>query len=374
MTHAVRPIRMEDAEDISALLDWAWFPHRSEAGWRWLCRTPRSMAARAIPTGYVVEDGDGRAAGVFGLFVQDYSSRQGPLVGGTGHTLIVHPRIRGASAALIDAVLDQPNLFGVTVLHANDLAAPIYQRHGMVPYPADTHQMSLVWLTDPIAVLAERAARVAKAKLDRDERPTQERFLPDRVFQTDLLHLSETVRALRPSDLDYRIDAFSEALSAEGRLMARRDAAAFRWRFANPDRTRDPILLAWMDGDSVGALLMAEVTKITQVDAPTLEIIDLVALADCSGHAIPSLVSCLVRNAARLGCARVRLPVVTRELEGQLASVPGMHRRHGHDHGLAWIRPGNETLTTDWRLTPYDGEFGLCFRSPPRPAQRESAA
>lgn len=374
MTHAVRPIRMEDAADISALLDWAWFPQRSEAGWRWLCRAPCSMAARAVPAAYVVEDSQGSVAGIFGLFVQDYSSPAGPLVGGTGHTLIVHPRVRGASAALIDAVLDQPDLFGVTVLHANDRAAPIYQRHGMMPFPADTDQMSLVWLTDPLALLAERAARATKAKLGRNERPTQERFLSDRVFQTELAHLADGVRAISFTDIDHRIDAFADALSGEGRLMARRDAAALRWRLGNPDRTREPILLAWMDGDAVGGLLLAEISKVTQLDAPTLEIIDLVALSDCADHAIPSLMISLVRSAARLGCARVRLPVVTREMEGRLASIPGMHRCHGHAHGFAWIKPGAASLVADWRLTPYDGEFGICFRAPPRPMQHRSAA
>jgi len=374
MAHAVRPIQMQDTGDISALLDHAWFPARSEAGWRWLCRTPRSLASRAVPAGFVAEDGDGRVAGVFGLFTQDYSSRQGSLSGGTGHTLIVHPRIRGASRPLIDAVLDQPSLFAVTVLHSNDLAAPIYRRHGMVPFPVGRDQMSLMWVTDPLALLAERAARASKAHLGREGRPTREWLLRDRVFGTELTHAEPRVRTLDFSGLDQRIDAFAAALAAEGRLMARRDAAALRWRFVNPDRTRDPILLAWIEGEAIGGLLLAEITKVTQIDAPTLEIIDLVAVAECADHALPALVLSLVRNAARLGCARVRLPVVPQELERRLESVPGMLRRHGHDHGFAWIRPGTEGLVENWRLTPYDGEFGVCFRPPPRPQRLSRAA
>lgn len=116
MTHSVRPIRMQDADDISALLDHAWFPARSAVGWQWLIDTPRSRATRAVPAGFVVEDRDGRVGGLFGLFAQDYVSREGPRSGATGHTLIVHPRLRGASRPLIDAVVDQPSLFAVTVL------------------------------------------------------------------------------------------------------------------------------------------------------------------------------------------------------------------------------------------------------------------
>ena len=83
MKPSIRPIRMEDAAEISALLDWAWFAPRSEAGWRWLCRTPRTREARAIPIGYVAEDAAGRVGGVFGLFVQDYVSSRGDCIGAT---------------------------------------------------------------------------------------------------------------------------------------------------------------------------------------------------------------------------------------------------------------------------------------------------
>lgn len=365
---------MEDATDISALLDFAWFPGRSQAGWKWLCRTPRSAATRSVPAGFVAEDSDGRVGGVFGLFAQDYYSPDGPQSGGTGHTLIVHPRLKGASRPLIDAVLDQPSLFAVTVLHANDLAAPIYLRHGMVPFPQNRDEMSLVWITDPIALMAERAARASKARLGRDGRPTREWLLRERVFETGMTHLDPRVHLLGVDEIDDRIDDLDHALSSEGRLTARRDAAALRWRFANPDRTRDPILLAWMDGVEIGGLLLAEITKVTQLDAPTLEIIDLVARAECADHALPALVRSLVRNAARLGCARVRLPVVAQELESRLASVAGMHRRQGHDHGFIGVRPGAEGLVRDWRLTPYDGEFGVCFRPPPRPRHLARAA
>lgn len=366
MTHFVRPIRMQDAGEIAELLDYAWFPPRSEAGWKWLCRSPASVATRAVPVGFVAEDRDGRVGGVFGLFAQDYVSREGPLSGGTGHTLIVHPRLRGASRPLIDAVLDQQALFAVTVLHANDLAAPIYRRHGMAPFPMGRDRMSVVWVTDPLALMAERATRASKVRLGRDGRPTREWFLRDRVFNTALERLDPGVSVLSPAELDRRIDAFDEALAGEDRLSARRDAAALHWRFSNPDRTRDPILLAWMDGEDIGGLLLAEITKVTQLDAPTLEIIDLVALAQCADHAIPALVRSLVHNAARLGCARVRLPVVSEELEARLVGVPGMHRRTGHDHGFIWARPRTDALINEWRLTPYDGEFGLCFRPPPR--------
>ena len=374
MRHSIRPIRMEDAADVSALLDWAWFAPRSQAGWRWLCRTPRSREARAVPVGYVAEDADGRVGGVFGLFVQDYVSSRGEVIGGTGHSLIVHPRLRGASSGLINAALDQSSMFGVSVLHGNERAAPLYARHGFEPWPVERGDLTLVRVTDPLAILAERAARAGvERRGDGAPRPA-ERFLRDRVFQTGLVRLGAKTRQLQAEDIDDRFDAFWDCLAGEGRLTARRDAAAWRWRLADPDRTRDPILLAWMDGEAIGGLLLAQISKVNEVQCPSLEVIDLVALEPCAERAVPELMGSLLRNASRLGVARVRMGVVTEETERLLTGVPGMMRRRTHVHGhVRFLRSGAD-LAADWRLTPYDGEHGISHRHPPLPARLSRAA
>lgn len=374
MTCTIRPMRMEDAGQIDALLDWAWFAPRSEAGWRWLCRTPRSREARAVPVAFVAEGSDGRVGGVFGLFAQDYVSRDGPSILGTGHTLIVHPRLRGASGGLIDAVLEEANLFGVTVLKGNARAAPIYARHGLKPCPDKRADLTLVWPTDPLALLAERAARAALSRRGENAPRPAERFMRDRVFQTGLTRLGPNTVELFAGDLDQRIDDFWSALAVEGRLTARRDAAALRWRLSDPDRTRDPILLAWTQGGGIGALLLAQISKVNEIEQPTLEIIDLVALADCAETALPELVTGLVRNASRLGAARVRLAVVSEENDRLLGGLPGALRRRGHIHGHVRYSAGGEAIARDWRLTPYDGEHGFCHRHPPRPARDIRAA
>lgn len=375
MAHLIRPIRMDDAADISALLDWAWFAPRSEAGWRWLCRTPRSREARSIPIGFVAEDSDGRVAGVFGLFAQDYVSSRSDTVGATGHTLIVHPRIKGASAGLVDAALDQAGLFGVTVLNGNARAAPIYARHGMKAWPSERGDLNLVWVTDPLAILAERAARASVSRREPGAvRPHTERFLRARVFETELVRLGPSVRQMSAADLDERFEEFWADLAAEGRLTARRDAASWRWRLSDPDRTRDSILLAWMDGEAIGGLLLAQVGKTNEIECPNLEIIDLVALESCADQALPDLAAALVRNASRLGVARVRMPVVTEEMEGHLSRVPGMIRRRSHVHGHVRFGADGEALAADWQLTPYDADYGFCLRHPPRAAAQSKAA
>lgn len=374
MAQSIRPIRMEDAAEVSALLDWAWFAPRSQAGWRWLCRTPRSREARAIPVGYVAEDSDGRVGGVFGLFIQDYASSRGEAIGGTGHTLIVHPRLRGASRPLIDAALDHAALFGVTVLNGNARAAALYARHGFQPWPVERGDLSLVWITDPLAIMAERAARAGLDRRGPSAPRPSERFMRDRVFQTELHQLGPHTRVMSVEDIDERFEAFWEDLAGEGRLTARRDAASWRWRMTDPDRTRDPLLLVWMDGEAIGGLLLAQISKINEIMAPCLEIIDVVALEPFARMAMPELVSGVLRNASRLGVSRVRMAVVTEETERLLASVPGMMRRRSHIHGHVRFGQVGAELASDWRLTPYDGEHGFCHRHPPRPASLVRAA
>lgn len=375
MGHSIRTLRVDDAADIGALLDWAWFAPRSEAGWKWLCRTPRSQAARSIPIGMVAEDGDGRVGGLFGLFVQDYVGPDGPTLGGSGHTLIVHPRLRGASRNLIDAVLEQRHLFGLSVFNGNALGAPIYARHGMTPWPPERGDLRLVWIVNPLAILAERAARATASRSPAAVRPATERFVRSRVFERDLIRLGPRVRQIAASEIGAGFDAFWSALAAEGRLTARRDAASYRWRMSDPDRTLDPFLLTWMDGEAVGGVLLAQIGKGSEIDFPSLEIIDLVALEACADRAIPELAAALIGNAARLGVARVRLPVVSQELERRLSVIPGMMRRRRHVHGQArFADPVAAAAACDWRLTPYDADYGFCLRTPPRPAEARRAA
>ena len=89
---------------------------------------------------------------------------------------------------------------------------------------------------------------------------------------------------------------------------------------------------------------------------------------------MPALVGSLIRNAPRLGVARVRLSVVTAEVERRLGALPGVMRVRRHRHGHARLTEAGVGLASRWRLTPYDGDFGFCLRSPPRPEARSAAA
>lgn len=370
MKHSIRNIRMEDAAAVSRLLKWAWFAPRSEAGWRWLCRTPRSRAAREIPVGWVVEDDDGQIGGVVGVFAQDYVVEGDWVVGATGHTLIVEPRLRGAASRLLRRYADLDGVFGVFHFNANARSAPLYQRFGFAGWPPDHCDIKLVWPTDPLAILAERAVRLTSG----GRRPESDRFLRDRLFTPDLVRLDPGVEQVFARDIDARFDAFWGALAAEGRLTARRDAAALRWRMADPDRTLDSHLLVWMDDGHIAGYALAQVVKIDETSAPDLEIVDLVALKHGADRAIPALVASLLRNAPRLGVARVRLSVVTREMERRLSGLAGALRVRRHAHGHAKLTEAGVCLSSRWRLTPYDGDYGFCLRTPPRAQDGRAAA
>ena len=123
--------------------------------------------------------------------------RFGAAIGATDPTLIVHPRIRGASTALIDAALGQAGLFGVTLLDGNARAAPLYGRHRTKPWPSERGDLNLISITDPLAILAERAVRGPKNRTGSGARPTAERFMRDRVFQTELVRLGRTGETAR---------------------------------------------------------------------------------------------------------------------------------------------------------------------------------
>lgn len=370
MKHTIRPIRMEDAAAVGRLLRWAWFAPRSEAGWRWLCRTPRSREARSIPVAWVAEDAEGQVGAVVGIFAQDYVVEGDWVVGATGHTLIVDPRLKGAGSDLIRTYRETPGVFGVFHFNANARSAPMYARYGFDPWPPGHADLKLVWPTDPLAILAEHAGKLTLA----GGRPGQDRFLRERLFTPDLVRLGPDIEQVAAADIDARFDAFWGALMAEGRMTARRDAAALRWRMSDPDRTLDPFLLVWQEDGHIAAYALAQVVKVDEATAPDLEIIDLVALKHCADRAMPALVSALVRNGARLGVARVRLSLVSREMERRLSSVPGLIRTRRHLHGHARFTPEGLGLSSRWRLTPYDGDYGFCLRSPPRPQAGQVAA
>jgi len=85
------------------------------------------------------------------------------VVGATGHTLIVEPRMRGAASRLLRRYADIQGVFGVFHLNANARSAPLYERFGFTGWLPDHADIKLVWPIDPLMILAQRRCSSPRA-------------------------------------------------------------------------------------------------------------------------------------------------------------------------------------------------------------------
>ena len=359
----VRPFQPLDQSDVNALHRAVWWPERSHAGWDWLDVNP-ARADIDAPSGWVVEDKDGRPAAFLGNLVQRFWYGEARHNGVTGFSIIVPPAARGRSRQLIQTFLRQPGVFASYTFNANAKSAPLYARHGMVPWPPRTHGLKLSWVVDPVACLHGRLLRTAVKRAPTLSDPYRERFLNRRLNGPAESLLPRGVTPL--TDLgdgsDYGL--FWERLKREGRLVADRSPAILRWRLADPDRTLEPVLLAYRRGDAITGYAMAVLAKANPIEPAFLEILDLVALQD-EPHAIPALMRALLVQARDRGAAKLRLQTLDEEMLRRLGDHADRARHEGgwgHCHALfASDGPPRET----WSPTPFDGDYGVCQRPVP---------
>ncbi|WP_278069717.1 N-acetyltransferase [Brevundimonas sanguinis] len=370
---SLRPFNESDLEAVNRLHSSVWWPERSAAGWRWLMANPASAEIDA-PHGWVIDHGAGPEAFV-GNFIQRFWSNDQRLHAATGYSIVVPPAQRGRSRALINAFIDQPACFARYTLNANARSSPLYQRHGMVPWPPETHTLKLSWLIDPAACLYGRGLREVV-----DRAPTLARLLGEQLSPLPRLNGERRLRqaesrlpdgvSLSP-DLSQRSDyaRFWTALRAEGRLMADRSPDIMRWRLSDPDLTVPPLSLAYRDGGRLTGFAVAMLNKQTPLEPPILEIIDLVAL-DNDSTAVQALVEGLRRMAPALGAAKVRLQVVSPDLLAALGRLGQKAWREG-GWGHCHIAFDDGMQDAGWRPTPYDGDYSFCLR--PLPARASAA-
>ncbi len=377
MIDRVRPFVMADSGAVAALCDWAWWYQRSAAGWRWLTEgQPGAPFSDTMPAGWVCETDGGEVRGFLGNFLQPFDYRGEALVGATLHTLLVHPQVRGASRDLLRRFAGQDAAFVRYTFNANDRSAPIYRHFDMQPWPEALSRVKYVWRTDWTGVVSERALRwMHGLGGDSAARPTIEHFEDGRVWTGVIGQCEPGVADLGAGGIDARFDRLWDRLRADGRLLARRDAATLRWRCADPDLTRTPVILTYEDADGLAGYLMAFFSKGSEVERPALEIIDLIAVQQSEVVAIPAMIRTLLRSARALGAARVRLPFVSPGLEALMAPFRSARRVYPFDHcHLRWSASAPAELASAWYATPFDGDYSFCLRPPPLIAARQAAA
>lgn len=361
MTLSFRPFQPEDTPKVDALhrsVDW---PVRSPQGWAWLRANP--ARPEDFPIGWLAEDDQGNAAFV-GQFPQTFHARGKTAMGVTGYSIIVPPALRGAASPLIRRVLNRPDAAFIYTLNANARSAPIYRRHGLLPWPTETHALKLSWVIDPaVCAVANLARRMAP---DRSGRSGPERLMNPRVNAPGELRLPPQVAPL--ADFAAEWDGFWERLKESGGVWAARNAETMRWRMADPDRTAAPIILVFRRDGAITGWVMAQTAKMSRHEPPVLDIIDLAAVDD-DAEAIQVLTKSLIRNARRLGVAKVRLQVVSASILAALGPLAGRARREGGwGHAHARFRPDwDARLRVGWSPTPFDGDYGFCLRPVPRP-------
>ena len=359
MPLSLRPFEPEDTPVVDALhrsVDW---PVRSADGWAWLRANP--ARPKDFPIGWLAE-GHGTAAFV-GQVPQMFSAGAQTHLGVTGYSIIVPPALRGAAATLIRRVMDRPDAALHYTLNANALSAPLYRRHGLRPWPPETHDLKLAWMIDPVICAAAGLAR--RLAPDRSGRPGPERLLKRTSGGRPDLRLPHNIERL--AEFDAQWDDFWRRLRETGAVLADRSASTMRWRLADPDRTSPPIMLVFRRDGAVTGWVMAQMAKMSRHEPPVLDIIDLAATPD-EPDAIRALTETLIRNAGRLGAAKVRLQVLSPALATALGPLAEKARREGGwGHAHARAAPGRDpALLTGWAPTPFDGDYGFCLRPVPR--------
>lgn len=369
---SVRPVHRSDYADVNALHRAVWWPERSAEGWRWLEANP-ARRGDDEPIGFVVQDGDGRARAFVGNMIQRFWLNDRTHYGAQGFSIVVPPDLAGCSRGLIRAVCNQKGLFSVFTFNANPASARLYPRFDLKPFP-DTHALKLAWVLDPLACLFGRALRTTVSRAPRLARPLGERLMSRRLSRRAPLRLPETIEVL--TDLSDRSDyaRFWTALKAENRMLADRSPEVMRWRLSDPDQTIAPLLLAYRREGRITGYAYAQIGKGNALEAPFLEIIDLMALSGES-DAVFELARTLLDNSPELGVAKVRMQVVNPDLLEALGPLVQTARREGgwgHCHARFEAEgPGGDL----WAPTPFDGDYSFCTRpAPVRTAGRRAPA
>ncbi len=359
MSLNLRPFTPADAPVVDALhsaVDW---PARSAEGWNWLAANPARPAD--FPIGWLAEDKAGRAAFV-GQFPQRFWIGDQPVLGVSGYSIIVPPELKGVAGRLIRRIMNRADVALFYTLNANALSAPLYRRHGLAPWPEGAHALKLTWMIDPMA--AAGAGVIRRLAPDLSGRPGPERLMNRRLGRNPALRLPPQVTPLHGFDDDWAL--FWSRLRSEGRVLADRSAETLRWRLGEPDGTLPPILLAYRRDGAVTGWLLAQMAKMSRLEPPVLDIIDLVTLKD-EPDAAGVLTGALIANARCLGAAKVRLQVVSPDMLEALGPLARRARREGGwGHGHARFAPEHAArMRAGWSPTPFDGDYSFCLRPVP---------
>ncbi len=364
----IRPVTQDDYPALNRLLSDVWFPTRSMAGWAWLLEQNPHQGDR--PSGYVACDTQNTILGFLGATGVELVNQRETLYATSGHSVVAAPQTPGAGVLLLRSLLQSDFGTAAYTLNNNALVQPIYDRLGGLPLSPQTADTTLNWITNH-SLLAKagfyrRYQRLRSFKTARSQGEQFARFeLPDPAFSPSANHVKPCAFPFHDCpDLAH----FWERLSSSEPFYMRRDTAALKWRFSNPDQTLDPIMFVFDRGNGVEGWLIAQVSKETEISAPILTIVDLIALDDAVQSAYPTLVSTAIEASRQMRLQRVQLPFADKATINALKPLlksSNIHKGHIHAHAKFHQNTDTDMLERNWRLTPFDGDFTYCLRQPP---------
>ena len=362
-----RAVTADEGNALNTLHAAVGWPGRSLAGWRWMAASPVN-AARQAPLGWVLDGPDGQPAAFIGNFLQQIVGTEGPVLACTGYSLIVAAAARGRAGALIRTLLRQQDVAVGFTLNANPLAAPLYPRLGFAPAPGPAHALKLSWTVDMRTAIAARACRWLGDQAPQLFADGREHLVSGRLARLDLPPLPPGVHSLEDISDEGDYARFWSALQAASPLISDRSPAVLRWRLANPDMPRPPVLIGMRTGGDLIATAYAVMSKQRTIDPPVLEIVDLQVLPDAAARALPPLMQALHAVARHQGASKLRLPVVSAPLLAGLGPWADRARREGGwGHGfMRWTDPSDPRARL-WAPTACDGDYSFCLRPPPAP-------
>jgi hypothetical protein len=367
---AVREIRPGDYNGVNVLWESVWWPTRSQAGWRWLEANP-VLKEISAPQGWIHQDEQGVIRVVLGAMAKRFWRGDERFFGLTGHSLVVSPKMRGASRHMLNRIIAQPGFFACYTLNANVLSHCIYGRFGFITHPPQTAHIRLAWIIDPAACLMGNVLRRGLEPHPKLARRLSEHLLPARLWQEKPVVLPVNVSLLE--DFDEAYNRFWQKLKGEGRLIADRGPEIQRWRQSDPDQNLPPLTFKYERDGEIAGYACAMFAKENPIEPVVLEIIDLIALTDAP-EAVPALMAALIATARMRGAAKLRLAMVNPHLMAQLGPyVRSARREGGWAHAHVRSASGNPDIA-DWAPTPFDGDLFMTLRTPPRRAARATAA
>jgi hypothetical protein len=373
MTASVVTLRAATRTDYSAvqaLLASSGWTVRSQEGWDWAfednperLELQRTLGA-PVATGWVLETQDG-IHGYLGNLPQSFSMNGARVMGATCTSYIVQEAWRAHSVKLMRAFFTQPGVQMVYSTTANANSGPLYQLYKANALPDPHVLQTLLWVAND-RVLVEYAFKRKGLSV----------LLPLSGVCGSLLKLARnlvgyasppavdqsfTIRRLQAHDIGPEFDALWQHLQEQPGMWLARSGQLVHWRFSDPDRSEDMVLLAAFDAQRLVGYVLATAVRNPRDKLPRAYLLDVIARPGASSQVVPALMQALCNWAREEGLPWVEASRFGGALGAMLATCrPHVRRLNLPSHFLrVFDKSVNDQLHDGpaWPCSAVDGDY-----------------